>query len=86
MANYQRYAYLTGEDSGIIVEKVKKGSPGFNAKIPRGALIIGINGKEVTDVKNLETFLQSEQDGSEMILDIKSIDGIEKVTVKLKSS
>ena len=84
--NYQRYAYLTGEDSGIIVEKVKKGSPGFNAKIPRGALIIGINGKEVTDVKNLETFLQSEQDGSEMILDIKSIDGIEKVTVKLKSS
>ncbi len=84
--NYQRYAYLTSEDSGIIVEKVKKGSPGFNAKIPRGALIIGINGQEVTDVKNLDTFLQSEQDGSEMILDIKSINGIEKVTVKLKSS
>jgi serine protease Do len=84
--NYQRYAYLTDEDSGIIVEKVKKGSPGFNAKIPRGALIVGINGQEITDVKNLETFLQSEQDGSEMILDIKSINGIEKVTVKLKSS
>ena len=84
--NYQRYAYLTDEDSGIIVEKVKKGSPGFNAKIPRGALIVGINGQEITDVKNLETFLQSEQDRSEMILDIKSIDGIEKVTVKLKSS
>ena len=84
--NYQRYAYLTGEDSGIIVEKVKKGSPGFNAKIPRGALIVGINGQEITDVKNLDTFLQSEQDGSEMILDIKSIDGIEKVTVKLKAA
>ena len=84
--NYQRYAYLTSEDSGIIVEKVKKGSPGFNAKIPRGALIVGINGQEITDVKNLDTFLQSEQDGSEMILDIKSINGIEKVTVKLKSS
>ena len=85
-SNYQRYAYLTGEDSGIIVEKVKKGSPGFNAKIPRGALIVGINGQEITDVKNLDTFLQSEQDGSEMILDIKSIDGIEKVTVKLKAA
>ena len=84
--NYQRYAYLTGEDSGIIVEKVKKGSPGFNAKIPRGVLIVGINGQEITDVKNLDTFLQSEQDGSEMILDIKSIDGIEKVTVKLKAA
>jgi S1-C subfamily serine protease len=84
--NYQRYAYLTDEDSGIIVEKVKKGSPGFNAKIPRGALIVGINGQEITDVKNLETFLQSEQDRSEMILDIKSIDGTKKVTVKLKSS
>ena len=85
-SNYQRYAYLTGEDSGIIVEKVKKGSPGFNAKIPRGALIVGINGQEITDVKNLDTFLQSEQDGSEMILDIKSINGIEKVTVKLKAA
>ena len=84
--NFQRYAYLSKEDRGIIIEKVKKDSPGFNANIPRNALIIAINGQEVNDIKTFETFFQDKQDISEVTLDIKSIQGIEKVTVKFSNS
>ena len=82
--NHQRYTYLTDEDSGILVEKVKRNSPGFDAKIPRGALIVAINGQEIIDVQTLETFLKGERNVSDMILDIKSIHGAEKVTLTLK--
>ncbi len=83
--NYQRYTYLTDQDRGIIVEKVKKDSLGFNAKIPRGALIVAINGQEITDVQTLETFLQDKQNiTGMMVLDIKSIHGTQKVAINLK--
>ncbi len=80
---YKRYSYLSEEDKGIIVEKVKKDSPSFNANIPRNALIIAINGQDTNDVQTLETFLQENQDISNVTLDIKSIHGIEKATVEL---
>ena len=83
---YQRYVYLTDKDRGIIVEKVKKDSPGFNANIPRNALIFAINGQEIVDVQTLETFLQDKQDISNVTLDIKSVDGVEKVTVELNNN
>ena len=83
---FQRYTYLSEEDSGIIIEKVKKDSPGFNANIPRNALLIAINGQEIVDVQTLETFLQDKQDISNVTLDIKSIQGIEKVTVALSNN
>lgn len=83
---FQRYTYLSEEDRGILVEKVKKDSPGSNANIPRNALIIAINGQEVNDIKTFETFLQDKQDISEVTLDIKSFQGIEKVMVELNNS
>ncbi len=82
---FQRYTYLSEEDRGIIIEKVKEGSPGFNANIPRNAVIIAINGQEIIDIKTFETFLQEKQDISDVTLDIKGIQGIEKVTVALSN-
>ncbi len=79
--NYQRYAYLNSEDRGLMVEKVKRNSPGSKAKISRGTLIIAINGQEIKDGKNLETYLENNSDLSEFILDIKSIQGSEKVSL-----
>lgn len=83
---FQRYNHLCVEDRGIIVEKVKKDSPGSNANIPRNALIIAINGKEIIDVQTFETFFQDKQDIPNVTLDIKSINGIEKVTVELSNN
>ncbi len=83
---FQRYTYLSEKDRGIIVEKVKNGSPGFNANIPRNALIVAINGQEIVDVQTFETFLQDKQDISNVTLDIKSINGTEKVTVELNNN
>ena len=80
--NHQRYAYLTAEDRGLLVEKVKKDSPGFNAKIPRGALIIAIDGEAVVAPETLETFLQTEQDISEITFEMKGVHGIEKGTLQ----
>lgn len=84
--DFERYTYLTEKDRGVIVESVLVNAPGFNAKIPRGALIFGINGKEIPDVQTLEAQLQIEQNALELILDIKSSHGIEKITVQLTNS
>ena len=80
----QRYTYLTDEDRGVIVERVKVDAPGFNAKIPRGALITAINDEQVSDVQSLEALLQTHKELKELILDIKSSHGTEKLTVQLK--
>ncbi len=80
----QRYTYLTEKDHGVIVERVKENAPGSNAKIPRGALILAINGKEISDVQTLEALLQAERDALELTFDIKSSHGTEKLTVHLQ--
>ena len=80
---HQRYTYLTAEDRGILVEKVRPDSPGFTAKVPRGALIVAINGQEIVDTQTLETFLQTAQDVSDITVDIIGVGGKEKVTIQL---
>ena len=83
---FKRYTYLSEEDRGIIIEKVRKDSPGFKANITRNTLMTAINGQEINDVQTLETFLQENQDVSNMTLDIKNSHGIEKVTVALSDN
>lgn len=80
----RRYTYLTEEDRGVIVERVKIDAPGYNAKIPRGALITAINGEQVPDVQTLEAKLQTHKELKELILEIKSSHGTEKLTVRLE--
>lgn len=80
----RRYTYLTEEDRGVIVERVKIDAPGYNAKIPRGALITAINGEQVLDVQTLEARLQAHKELKELILEIKSSHGTEKLTVHLQ--
>ena len=81
--NHERYAYLTAEDRGLLVEKVKKDSPGFNAKVPRGALIVAIDGEGIVAPETLETFLQTAADRSELTFQMKGVHGEEKVTLQL---
>ena len=86
--DFERYTYLTDEDQGVIVESVKEQAPGYNAKIPRGALIVAVNGQNVTNIQDLEAILQKQQELEQkleqLILDIKSSHGTEKITVNLK--
>ena len=81
--DFERYTYLTDEDRGVIVESVKPGS-----QIPRGTLIIAVNGQNVTNTQQLEALLQKqqelEQELEELILDVKSSHGREKITIKLE--
>lgn len=80
--NHQRYTYLTAGDRGVLVTMVREDSPASQAQIQRGALITAINGHPIIDTQVLETFLVENTDKSEMILNIKSIHGTQKVTVK----
>ena len=86
--DFERYTYLTDKDQGVIVERVKVEAPGYDAKIPRGALIVAVNGQNVTSAQELEAFLQKQQEMEQelvqLILDIKSSHGQEQVTVRLK--
>ena len=81
--DFERYTYLTDEDRGVIVEQVKEQAPGFKAKIPNGALITAINDQKITDVRTFEALLQTNQDAEELILNIKSSHGTERITVNL---
>ena len=81
--DFERYTYLTDEDQGVIVERVKVEAPGYKARIPNGALIVAVNGQKITDVRNFEACLQAKRDATELILDIKSSHGAERITVKL---
>jgi S1-C subfamily serine protease len=83
--DFDRYTYLTDEDRGVIVERVKEQAPGFKAKIPNGALIIAINDQKITDVRTFEALLQTNQDAEELILNIKSSHGTERITVNLEN-
>ena len=51
--------------------------------IPRGALIIAVDGKSVRSAQDFDALLQMGQDLGEIILEVKSSHGTEKITVKL---
>ena len=71
---------------GLIVERIKRNSPSYEAKIPRGVLITAVNEQKVQDVHTLETYLDNEDDISEITLDIKGSQGVEKVTLQLQQT
>ena len=78
--DFERYTYLTDEDQGVIVEMVQENSP-----IPQGTLIIAVNGRKINNVQELEAVLQKQQKELEqLILDVKSSHGTEKITMQLK--
>ena len=74
----ERYTYLTDEDSGVIVDRVRENSP-----IPQGSLIIAVNGKRVRSARDFDALLQMQEDIEQIVLDVKSSHGREKITVKL---
>ena len=82
--DFKRYTYLTNSDQGVIVERVKVEAPGYEAKIPNGALIVAINDHKIMDVGTFEALLQANQDAEELILNVKSSHGTERITVNLR--
>ena len=82
--DFERYTYLTNRDQGVIVERVKEQAPGYEAKIPNGALIVAINDHKIMDVRTFEALLQANQDAEELILNVKSSHGTERITVNLR--
>ncbi len=80
--DFERYTYLTDTDQGVIVERVEVNK----AKIPRGTLIIAINGQKIRDAREFDAFLQAKRDTQQLILEIKNNYGTEKVTLQLKNS
>ncbi|RKU20225.1 hypothetical protein C6503_06540 [Candidatus Poribacteria bacterium] len=79
--DFERYTYLTDEDRGIIVDRVQENSP-----ILRGTLIIAVNGQNINSAQELEALLQKQQALEQLILDVKSSHGTEKITMQLKPS
>ena len=78
--DFERYTYLTDQDRGVIVDNVQVNSP-----IPRGTLIVAVNGQNINTVQELEALLQKQQqDLEQLILDVKSSHGEEKITMQLK--
>ena len=78
--DFEIYTYLTDEDRGVIVDMVEENSP-----ISRGTLIIAVNGQNINSVQELEALIQKQQQElDQLILDVKSSHGREKITMPLK--
>ena len=78
--DFERYIYLTEKDRGVIVDRVRENSP-----ISRGTLIVAVNGQKINTVQELEALLQKQQQElEELVLDVKSSHGTEKITMQLK--
>ena len=78
--DFESYTYLTDKDRGVIVDMVQANSP-----IPIGTLITAVNGKNINSVEELEALLQKQQQElKELVLDVKSSHGEEKITMQLK--
>ena len=77
--DFERYTYLTENDRGVIVDRVEE-----NSLIPRGTLITAVDGQRITSVPELEAALQKQRELEQLILDVKSSHGTEKITMQLK--
>ena len=74
------YTYLTDKDRGVIVDMVEENSP-----IPRGTLIVAVNGQSINSVREFEALLQKQQrELDQLILDVKSSHGEEKIPMQLR--
>lgn len=82
--DFERYTYLTEQDNGVIVTDVKLNGPGFKARIPKGTLILTLNGKQISDARAFDAFLLERQNQSSLVLQIKSSHGAETITVPLR--
>ena len=78
--DFERYTYLTDKDRGVIVDMVEENSP-----IPRGTLIVAVNGQSIDSVREFEALLQKQQrELDQLILDVKSSHGEEKIPMQLR--
>ena len=84
--DFERYAYLSLEDEGVIVEEVRSDGPVLSAGVPIGTLIVGINDQPVKNMTDYEKVLQNALSKSEITFEIKNVyteEGTETVTIKI---
>ena len=83
--DFERYTYLSSDDQGLIVGKVKIDALAPKAGIPRGALISAVNGHQIRNLAEFEEALKEALKGSEITFEIKTAysEATEIVTVKL---
>lgn len=82
--DFERYTYLTEQDNGVIVVDVKRNGPGFKARIPKGTLIMTLNGKPIPDARAFDAFLSERRNRTSLVLQIKSSHGAETITIPLR--
>ena len=82
----ERYAYLSLEDEGVIVEEVRSDGPVLSAGVPIGTLIVGINDQPVKNMTDYEKVLQNALSKSEITFEIKHAyteEGTQTVIIKI---
>ena len=82
----ERYAYLSLEDEGVIVEEVRSDGPVLSAGVPIGTLIVAVNDQRIKNMADYEKALENALDKSEITFEIKNVyteEGTEAVTVKI---
>ncbi len=82
----ERYAYLSLEDEGVIIEEVRSDGPVLSAGVPIGTLIVSVNDQPIKNMTDYEKVLQNALSKSEITFEIKNAyteKGTETVTIKI---
>lgn len=77
--------FLKGKFDGLIVTKVKKGSPAFEAGLKKKDRIIKANGKRLSSLNDLKMEVNSQTIGSKTILVVERDKKIISLKIKIKT-
>lgn len=84
--DFERYAYLSLEDEGVIIEEVRRDGPALRERIPIGTLIVAVNDQRIKNMADYDKALENALRKSEISFEIKNIDteqGTKTVTLKI---
>ena len=67
----RRRLHLSPSDEGVVITKIKKGSPAMQAGMQPGFLIIAVNHQKVTDIKEFNEALASTKGKNRVLILVK---------------
>ena len=84
--DFERYAYLSLEDEGVIIEAVRRDGPALRERIPIGTLIVAVNDQRIKNMADYDKALENALRKPEISFEIKNIyteQGTKTVTLKI---
>ena len=75
--------YGYGDEKGVVISKIELGTPAAWAGIKKGALIMAVNQKKITNVQEFNKAKEQTAKGKPLLLLIKQGDNVRFISLQL---